>query len=150
MLKFLGDLFKKWGEALSPSKKDIEVRTEQIFTEACKDCPRVRHAHEVKAIETEELSVVSDVTSYPIVYFEHKQDYPTKFSLYEILEDNDTGDITVVFEEDNNKLARKTRSGNYSLVNDQGKVVIVRRHTILKIVETHKATAGHEYYRKPN
>ena len=85
-----------------------------------------------------------------MIYFERKQDYPTKFSLYEILEDNQSGEITVVFERDNSKPATKTRSGNYSLANDQGKVVTVRRHTILKIVETYKNTAGHEYYRKPN
>lgn len=85
-----------------------------------------------------------------MIYFERKEDYPTKFSLYEILEDDDTGEITVVFERDNSKPAHKTRSGNYSLANDQGKVITVRRHTILKIVETHKTTAGHEYYRKPN
>lgn len=148
MLKWLGNTLKKWGEKLSPSKKDIEIRTEQIFTEACKDCPRVRNSHEVEKTPEEEHLVSADVTSYPVVYFERKQDYPTKFSLYEILEDNNTGDITVVFEQDNNKLARKTRSGNYSLINDHGKAITVRRHTILKIVETYKATDGHEYYRK--
>lgn len=150
MLKWLGDILKKWGEKLSPSKKDIEIRTEQIFTEACKDCLRVRNNHEVEKTQVEEHLISADVTSYPVVYFERKQNYPTKFSLYEILEDNNTGDITVVFEHDNSKPARKTRSGNYSLINDQGKVITVRRHTILKIVETYKNTAGHEYYRKPN
>lgn len=168
MLKILGNLFKKWGEALSPSKEEIEVKSEQIFIEACKECPRrnqiVNGIQEVTE-ETEEVEEVvaeqaketttetyqePNVTSYPLIYFERKQDYPTKFSLYEILEDDDTGEITVVFERDNSKPAHKTRSGNYSLANDQGKVITVRRHTILKIVETHKTTAGHEYYRKPN
>lgn len=173
MLKILGNLFKKWGEALSPTKKEIEVKSEQIFIEACKECPRrnqiingiqevteeteeVKEAVEPVASEDQTEETVTEtyhepnVTSYPLIYFERKQDYPTKFSLYEILEDNDTGEITVVFERDNSKPAHKTRSGNYSLANDQGKVITVRRHTILKIVETYKVTAGHEYYRKPN
>ena len=168
MLKILGNLFKKWGEALSPSKEEIEVKSEQIFIEACKECPRrnqivngiqevTEEAEEVKEVVAEQAKETTtetyqepNVTSYPLIYFERKQDYPTKFSLYEILEDDDTGEITVVFERDNSKPAHKTRSGNYSLANDQGKVITVRRHTILKIVETHKTTAGHEYYRKPN
>ena len=170
MLKILSNLFKKWGEALSPTKKEIEVKSEQIFIEACKECPRrnqivngiqevTEKTEEVKETvepvsETEETVEETyqepNVTAYPLIYFERKQDYPTKFSLYEILEDNQTGEITVVFERDNSKPATKTRSGNYSLANDQGKVITVRRHTILKIVETYKATAGHEYYRKPN
>lgn len=168
MLKILGNLFKKWGEALSPSKKEIEVKSEQIFIEVCKACPhrnQIVNGTEPVTEETEEVKEVvavpaketttetyqePNVTSYPLIYFERKQDYPTKFSLYEILEDDDTGEITVVFERDNSKPAHKTRSGNYSLANDQGKVITVRRHTILKIVETHKTTAGHEYYRKPN
>lgn len=160
MLKVIGNLFKKWGEALSPTKKEIEVKSEQIFVQACKECPRLKQ--EVKEVTkepeevetpvegTEETDEEPNVTAYPLIYFERKQDYPTKFSLYEILEDSRTGEITVVFERDNSKPAQKTRSGNYSLANDQGKVVTVRRHTILKIVETYKNTAGHEYYRKPN
>lgn len=191
MLKILGNLFKKWGEALSPSKEDIEVKSQQIFVEVCKECPRrkqttngveevtekteevkspvdrisetmdpvvggeiteatVSVAEEVAQETEEETDQEPNVTSYPLIYFERKQEYPTKFSLYEILEDEQTGEITVVFERDNSKPAHKTRSGNYSLANDQGKVITVRRHTILKIVETHKTTAGHEYYRKPN
>lgn len=164
MLKILGNLFKKWGEALSPTKEEIEVKSEQIFVQACKECPRLKqNVNDVKEVteepeevetpveETEEETYEEpNVTAYPLIYFERKQDYPTKFSLYEILEDSQTGDITVVFERDNSKPAQKTRSGNYSLANDQGKVVTVRRHTILKIVETYKDTAGHEYYRKPN
>ena len=157
MLKIIGNLFKKWGEALSPTKKEIEVKSEQIFVQACKECPRLKQevkevTKESEEVETpaEETDEEPNVTAYPLIYFERKQDYPTKFSLYEILEDTQTGDITVVFERDNSKPATKTRSGNYSLANDQGKVVTVRRHTILKIVETYKNTAGHEYYRKPN
>lgn len=164
MLKVIGNLFKKWGEALSPTKEEIEVKSEQIFVQACKECPRLKQnvndvkevAKESEEVETpveeteEETYEEPNVTAYPLIYFERKQDYPTKFSLYEILEDSQTGDITVVFERDNSKPAQKTRSGNYSLANDQGKVVTVRRHTILKIVETYKDTAGHEYYRKPN
>lgn len=148
MLKVIGNLFKKWGEVLSPTKEEIEVKSEQIFVQACKECPRLKQ--EVKEVTEEETYEESNVTAYPLIYFERKQDYPTKFSLYEILEDNQSGDITVVFERDNSKPAQKTRSGNYSLANDQGKVVTVRRHTILKIVEAYKNTAGHEYYRKPN
>lgn len=161
MLKVIGNLFKKWGEALSPTKEEIEVKSEQIFIQACKECPRLKQEgkvviEETKEVETpveeteEETYEEPNVTAYPLIYFERKQDYPTKFSLYEILEDNQSGEITVVFERDNSKPATKTRSGNYSLANDQGKVVTVRRHTILKIVETYKNTAGHEYYRKPN
>lgn len=161
MLKVIGDLFKKWGEVLSPTKEEIEVKSEQIFIQACKECPRLKQEGKVVAEEPEEVETPVEeteeetdeepnVTAYPLIYFERKQDYPTKFSLYEILEDTQTGDITVVFERDNSKPAQKTRSGNYSLANDQGKVVTVRRHTILKIVETYKNTAGHEYYRKPN
>ena len=157
MLKIIGNLFKKWGEALSPTKKEIEVKSEQIFVQACKECPRLKQevkevTEETEEVETpvEETDEEPNVTAYPLIYFECKQDYPTKFSLYEILEDSETGEITVVFERDNSKPAQKTRSGNYSLANDQGKVVTVRRHTILKIVETYKNTAGHEYYRKPN
>lgn len=161
MLKVIGNLFKKWGEALSPTKEEIEVKSEQIFIQACKECPRLKQevkevTKEPEEVETpveeteEETYEEPNVTAYPLIYFERKQDYPTKFSLYEILEDSQTGDITVVFERDNSKPAQKTRSGNYSLANDQGKVVTVRRHTILKIVETYKNTAGHEYYRKPN
>ena len=161
MLKVIGNLFKKWGEVLSPTKEEIEVKSEQIFIQACKECPRLKQegkavTEETKEVETpveeteEETYEEPNVTAYPLIYFERKQDYPTKFSLYEILEDNQSGDITVVFERDNSKPAQKTRSGNYSLANDQGKVVTVRRHTILKIVETYKNTAGHEYYRKPN
>lgn len=161
MLKVIGNLFKKWGEALSPTKEEIEVKSEQIFIQACKECSRLKQegkevTEETKEVETpvekteEETYEEPNVTAYPLIYFERKQDYPTKFSLYEILEDNQSGEITVVFERDNSKPATKTRSGNYSLANDQGKVVTVRRHTILKIVETYKNTAGHEYYRKPN
>lgn len=161
MLKVIGNLFKKWGEVLSPTKEEIEVKSEQIFIQACKECPRLKQEGKVVAEEPEEVETPVEeteeetdeepnVTAYPLIYFERKQDYPTKFSLYEILEDTQTGDITVVFERDNSKPAQKTRSGNYSLANDQGKVVTVRRHTILKIVETYKNTAGHEYYRKPN
>ena len=161
MLKVISNLFKKWGEALSPTKEEIEVKSEQIFIQACKECPRLKQegkvvTEETKEVETpveeteEETYKEPNVTAYPLIYFERKQDYPTKFSLYEILEDNQSGEITVVFERDNSKPATKTRSGNYSLANDQGKVVTVRRHTILKIVETYKNTAGHEYYRKPN
>ena len=161
MLKVIGNLFKKWGEALSPTKEEIEVKSEQIFIQACKEGPRLKQegkvvTEETKEVETpveeteEETYEEPNVTAYPLIYFERKQDYPTKFSLYEILEDNQSGEITVVFERDNSKPATKTRSGNYSLANDQGKVVTVRRHTILKIVETYKNTAGHEYYRKPN
>lgn len=69
--------------------------------------------------------------------------------MYEILED-DHGEISVVFASDNSKKAKKTKSGNYSLVTTDGRVVTVRRHTILNIVKTHKETAGHRYYRKPN
>lgn len=161
MLKVISNLFKKWGEALSPTKEEIEVKSEQIFIQACKECPRLKQEGKVVAEEPEEVETPVEeteeetdeepnVTAYPLIYFERKQDYPTKFSLYEILEDNQSGEITVVFERDNSKPATKTRSGNYSLANDQGKVVTVRRHTILKIVETYKNTAGHEYYRKPN
>ena len=157
MLKVIGNLFKKWGEALSPTKEEIEVKSEQIFVQACKECPRLKQevkevTEETEEVETpvEETDEEPNVTAYPLIYFERKQDYPTKFSLYEILENSETGEISVVFERDNSKPAQKTRSGNYSLANDQGKVVTVRRHTILKIVETYKNTAGHEYYRKPN
>lgn len=147
MLKKLGDLLKKWGEVLSPSKKEIEVKSEHVFAESCKECSHQNQTVNGEEV-TEETRHEKNVISYPVIYFERKQGYPTKFSLYEILEDSHTGEITVVFEHDNSKFAKKTRSGNYSLINDRGRIVTVRRYTILKIVETYKATAGHEYYRK--
>ena len=155
MLKFLGKLFKKWGNALDPEdKKVIEIKTDKLFANVCKDCERVIE----KDVEDSEdkLNEVKDsdndedrCTSYPVIYFNRKDEYPTEFSLYEILED-DNGEISVVFASDNSKKAKKTKSGNYSLVTTDGRVVTVRRHTILNIVKTHKETAGHRYYRKPN
>lgn len=155
MLKYIGRLFKKWGNALDPEdKKVIEIKTDKLFANVCKDCQRVIE----KDVEDSEdkLNEVKDsdndedrCTSYPVIYFNRKDEYPTEFSLYEILED-DNGEISVVFSSDNSKKAKKTKSGNYSLVTTDGRVVTVRRHTILNIVKTHKETAGHRYYRKPN
>ena len=156
MLKYLGKLFKKWGNALDPEeRKVIEIKTDKLFATVCKDCQRVIDAEseEVKdkVIETQDSDGEDDDhhTSYPVIYFNRKDEYPIEFSLYEILED-DHGEISVVFASDNSKKAKKTKSGNYSLVTTDGRVVTVRRHTILNIVKTHKETAGHRYYRKPN
>lgn len=155
MLKYIGRLFKKWGNALDPEdKKVIEIKTDKLFANVCKDCQRVIE----KDVEVSEdkLDEVKDsdndedrCTSYPVIYFNRKDEYPTEFSLYEILEDGN-GEINVVFASDNSKKAKKTKSGNYSLVTTDGRVITVRRHTILNIVKTHKETAGHRYYRKPN
>lgn len=155
MLKFLGKLFKKWGNALDPEdKKVIEIKTDKLFANVCKDCQRViekdAEDFEDKLDEVKDSDSDEDrCTSYPVIYFNRKDEYPTEFSLYEILEDDD-GEINVVFASDNSKKAKKTKSGNYSLVTTDGRVVTVRRHTILNIVKTHKETAGHRYYRKPN
>lgn len=155
MLKFLGKLFKKWGNALDPEdKKVIEIKTDKLFANVCKDCQRViekdAEGPEDKLDEVKDSDNDEDrCTSYPVIYFNRKDEYPTEFSLYEILED-DNGEISVVFASDNSKKAKKTKSGNYSLVTTDGRVVTVRRHTILNIVKTHKETAGHRYYRKPN
>lgn len=156
MLRYIGKLFKKLGNALDPEeRKIIEIKTDKLFATVCKDCQRVIDAEseEVKdkVIETQDSDEEDDDhrTSYPVIYFNRKDEYPTEFSLYEILED-DHGEISVVFASDNSKKAKKTKSGNYSLVTTDGRVVTVRRHTILNIVKTHKETAGHRYYRKPN
>lgn len=155
MLKFLGKLFKKWGNALDPEdKKVIEIKTDKLFANVCRDCQRViekdAEDSEDKLDEVKDSDNDEDrCTSYPVIYFNRKDEYPTEFSLYEILED-DNGEISVVFASDNSKKAKKTKSGNYSLVTTDGRVVTVRRHTILNIVKTHKETAGHRYYRKPN
>jgi hypothetical protein len=60
MLKILGNLFKKWGEALPPSKEEIEVKSTQIFIEACKECPRRNQiVNGIKEVteETEEVKI---------------------------------------------------------------------------------------------
>lgn len=158
MLKYLGKLFKKWGNTLDPEeKKVIEIKTDQLFATVCKDCKRViDYDSKESKDEIDESKDTDDIdddsshhTSYPVIYFNREDEYPTEFSLYEILED-DNGEISVVFASDNSKSAKKTKSGNYSLVTTDGRVVTVRRHTILNIVKTHKETAGHRYYRKPN